>query len=84
MSAGLAYWLWYVPLVTLLPVAGVLVGAVLYAWPDHTEEQIRSYFESWLWVVAVIVPSALILPIDRMIDERIRKLRPIREEGNAV
>ena len=83
LSAGLGYWLWYVPLVTLLPVAGVLVGAFLYAFssPGHTEEQILSYFESWLWVAALIVPSALILPIDRMIDERVRKLRPIHEEG---
>ena len=86
LHSSLVYWLLYWPLLLIAPAVSVFGIGVVYALmagPGQSDARIAAYFDGWMWVPAMLLPFVLFPPIDRFIDERFRKLRPL-EKGNAV
>jgi hypothetical protein len=86
LSTGLVYWSLYMPLVAISPLVAVVLAALLYGSlsSEQAYERINWFLGSWWAFFPVVVAVLLFFPIDRIIDERLRKLRPTKKVENAV
>ncbi len=86
LRTGFLYWALYVPLLMIAPFATLLVALLVYglAFPRSFEEDLAWFLGSPWSRIALLVLWVLLFPIDRMIDERFRKLQVPRGEENAV
>jgi hypothetical protein len=88
LQSGFLYWLLYLPALSLAPFLIIVLGTVIYAvvFPKQGVDDVMWFlFDTpgaiLVWATIVVV---LLAPFDRMVAERLRKLRPIKERRNAA
>ncbi|SRR6266568_1256681 len=86
LSTGLVYWLLYLPLAAISPLVAIVLGALVYASvsPQHAAQRIDLFFESWWPYAAIAMLWLLFFPLDRIVDERFRRLRRSKRGKDAV
>jgi hypothetical protein len=86
LSTGLLYWALYLPLVAFSPAIAVVVTALIYAFvaPQHAHERFISFFGTWWAYLPLVGAVVIFFPIDRIVDERLRRLRATTDAQNAV
>lgn len=86
LRTGLLYWVLYMPLLTIIPFAALSFVLVVYRLivPQRFDEDLTWFFGS-PWLVATLLAFwAFLLPIDRAVDARFRKLQIPKRGKDAV
>jgi len=87
IRGGFPYWALYLPLVSISPFAAIVFALAVYGFAvpkQHFDEDVTWFFAS-PWLVATLVALwALLFPIDRALDVRLRGLRAPKDGKKAV
>ena len=86
LRASVLFYAIYVPVGIVFQLLGVILGALAFAYvvPGTIDERVTAYFEEGWWFAVLVASVVLFFPVDRFLDERFRKLQPMKGEGNAV
>ena len=86
LSTGWKYWLLYLPALWLSPLLAIFIGLIAYAAirPSGAEDGMAEFFAGpWIFV-AFFLLLGVCFAVDRIVDERYRRLVPLKGGKGAV